>query len=130
MAEPVLRDPVRRPGPQPVPAPTPVVIDPSHELPAHTTSNRTSGLSARPPRARTPSQEMLDELRGRLEHLKERVEKHTSEAGTSLKRELSRDADYVKIRARYYHQRRPLQTLGMVAAAGFVFGVFVGLWRR
>lgn len=130
MAEPVLRDPARRPGPQPVPAAAPAVIDPSHELPSHTISNRTSSVSARPPRARTPSQEMLEELRGRLEHLKNRVERHTSETGISLKREFRRDADYVKIRARYYHDRRPLQTLGMVAAAGFVLGVFVGLWRR
>jgi len=152
MAEPVLRDPastepVRPPGPQPVRAATPrvPVIDPSHELPppssarqasseptqpAHTTRTRISGVRARPPKAPTPSQEMLEELRRRLEHLRERVERHTRDAGVSLKRELSHDADYIKIRARYYHERRPLQTLGMVAAAGFVFGVIVGLWRR
>lgn len=141
MAEPVLRDPVspepaRRPGPQPVRAASPEVpafVDPAHELPATTGGERTSSgpaPRARAPRARTPSQEMLEELRRRLEDLRERVEKQTSEAGISLKRELSQDADYVKIRARYYHERRPLQTLGMVAAAGFVFGVFVGLWRR
>ena len=144
MAEPVLRDPastepVRPPGPQPVLAAA--TIDPSHELPPPPAGqsrdratpaprHRASGLSARPPRGRTPSQEMLEELRHRLEHLRERVERRTSEAGTSLKRELKHDADYVKVRARFYHERRPLQTLGMVAAAGFVLGVFVGLWRR
>jgi ElaB/YqjD/DUF883 family membrane-anchored ribosome-binding protein len=152
MAEPDLRDPaltepIRRPGPQPVPA-APLqapVIDPSHELPPHaseshassapthpphTTRSRTSGVRARPAKAPTPSQEMLEELRHRLEHLRERVERHTRDAGVSLKRELSHDANYVKVRARYYHERRPLQTLGMVAAAGFVLGVIVGLWRR
>lgn len=154
MAEPVLRDPaspepIRRPGPQPVRAASPEVpvIDPAHELPpasseghassseptppVRTTDVRTSPRAGtRPPRVRTSSQEMMGELRKRLEELRERVEKQTSEAGVSLKRELSQDADYVKIRARYYHERRPLQTLGMVAAAGFVLGVFVGLWRR
>lgn len=147
MAEPDLRDPAspepaRRPGPQPVRAASPEVpalVDPARELPATTSSQRTSsgpatrtrtGTGARAPKARTASQEMLEELRRRLEELRERVEKQTSEAGVSLKRELSQDADYVKIRARYYHERRPLQALGMVAAAGFVFGVFVGLWRR
>jgi ElaB/YqjD/DUF883 family membrane-anchored ribosome-binding protein len=152
MAEPDLRDaapsePVRRPGPQPIrPASSQVpAIDPSHELPAHAsepqtssaptsptpnTHSRTSGVSPRPARARTPSQEMLVELRSRLEHLRARIEKQTGEAGISLKRELNHDADYLKIRARDYHERRPLQTLGMVAAAGFVLGVFVGLWRR
>lgn len=155
MAEPVLRDPAspepaRRPGPQPVPAaaadlaasevPAPRTLDPSHELPATASEPRKSipapastgrtRSSMRAPRGRTASQEMLEELRKRLEDLRERVEKQTSEAAVSLKRELSQDADYVKIRARYYHERRPLQALGMVAAAGFVLGVFVGLWRR
>lgn len=147
MVEPVLRDPaspepLRRPGPQPVPAASLEVplLDPSHELPPPADERRSepvspaSAVHARtrtpPPKARSSSQEMMDELRRRLEDLRERVEKQTSEVGMNLKRELSQDADYVKIRARYYHERRPLQTLGMVAAAGFVLGVFVGLWRR
>lgn len=149
MAEPVMRDPAspepaRRAGPQPVRAGSPEVpaIDPAHELPPPTSERQPRSepttptratrvrAAARPPRTRTSSQEMMEELRKRLEELRERVEKQASEAGVSLKRELSQDADYVKIRARYYHERRPLQALGMVAAAGFVFGVFVGLWRR
>jgi hypothetical protein len=43
-----------------------------------------------------------------MEELRERVDKQTREVGMSLRRELSQDADYVKIRARYYHERRRL----------------------
>ncbi len=84
-----------------------------------------------PPTATTTAaQELLDGLRTRWEDLKERVEKPAAAAGMSLKRELSQDADYVRIRARYYHEKRPLQTLGVVAAAAFAFGLILGLWRR
>lgn len=96
--------------------------------PSRTPTPRPS--TARPVKARTASQEMLEELHKRLEDLRERVEKQTSDVGMSLRRELNQDADYVKIRARYYHEHRPLQALGIVAAAGFALGVFVGLWRR
>lgn len=135
MADPVQRDPAspepaRRPGPQPVHARSyeAPAIDPAHELSSH--SEPTETTPTHPPRMRTSSQEMMDELRRRLEELRDRVEKQTSAIGTSLKRELSHDADYVKVRARYYHDRRPVQTLGIVAAAGFVFGMLVGLRRR
>lgn len=128
-----------------------VIIDPSHELPpppasvtesprftpaAETNGSRalrnirTRPATKRPPKAPTPSQEMLNELRSRIDELRERVEKQTAATGMSLMRELTQDADYVKIRARYYHQRRPLQAVGMVAAAGFALGLFLGLWRQ
>lgn len=94
------------------------------------TATPTRAAAARPVKSRTASQEMLEELHKRLEDLRERVEKQTTGVGMSLRRELNQDADYVKIRARYYHEHRPLQALGIVAAAGFVLGVFVGLWRR
>lgn len=76
------------------------------------------------------AQELLEGLRTRWEEMKERVEKQGEATAVSLRRELSQDADYVRIRARYYHEKRPLQTLGVVAAAAFVFGLTLGLWRR
>lgn len=91
---------------------------------------RMRSAGRRPPKGCTPPQEMLDELRSRLDALRDRVEKQASATGTSLKRELAQDADYVRIRARYYHERQPLQAVGMVAAGGFVLGLFLGLWRR
>lgn len=76
------------------------------------------------------SQEVLEKVRDRWEDLKNRAEGAAEQAGRSLKRELSEDADYVKIRARYYHVHRPLQVLSTVAVAGFALGLWLGLWRR
>lgn len=119
MAEPVSRDPVppepaRRPGPQAVPAVTP-----------RQAANAEPALPPSVP-ARTPAQEMLQDLIHQLEELKQRLERE----GLSLKRELSQDAEYVKRRARYYHEHRPFQALGMVAMATFAVGLILGLWRR
>lgn len=159
MAEPVLpdpmrREPVRRRGPEPVRAgasrPTPAAekvgkLPVDRELPATTTSAEAGAArisaSGSPrtaptpapapgPRPHTPLQEVLRELRTRLDELRERVEKQAEASGRTLRRELTEDAEYVKIRARYYHQRRPLQALGMVAMGTFVLGLCLGLWRR
>jgi len=47
-----------------------------------------------------------------------------------FKQELREDAAYIKERARYYHEARPLSVLGVIAAAAFVLGIAIGLGRR
>jgi len=76
------------------------------------------------------SRALLDELQTRWKELKERVENSASATRRSLKTELSEDAEYVKIRARYYHERQPLEAVGMVAASAFIVGLILGFWRR
>ena len=88
------------------------------------------GIPETLPRVKTATNELLEELRTRWEDLKARTEEQALAASRSLRRELSEDAHYVRIRARYYHESRPLQTLSAVAAAGFVLGLTLGLWRR
>lgn len=47
-----------------------------------------------------------------------------------FKQELREDAAYIAERARYYHEERPIHTLGVIAAAAFVLGIAIGLGRR
>lgn len=47
-----------------------------------------------------------------------------------FKQELRDDAAYIAERARYYHEARPIYTLGIIAAAAFVLGIAIGLGRR
>jgi ElaB/YqjD/DUF883 family membrane-anchored ribosome-binding protein len=81
-------------------------------------------------RAGRPSRQLLRQCRARWEEMRERIRRPVEEAGRGLARELNRDADYVKNRARRCHESRPLQALGVVAAAGFALGLTLGLWRR
>ncbi len=87
---------------------------------------------ARPARMRKggPSRQLLRQCRARWQEMRERVRRPVQEAGRGLARELNRNADDVKNRARRYHESRPLQALGVVAAAGFAAGLVLGLWRR
>ncbi|MFP5277300.1 MAG: phage tail assembly chaperone [Acidobacteriota bacterium] len=122
MAEAILRN---RMAPEPIPInDTPTYVQ---EVQAPETKGTASETMRR---VRSASEDLLQELRTRWEELKERTEKQATHTSRSLRRELHQDADYVRIRARYYHENRPLQTLGVVAAAGFLLGLTLGLWRR
>jgi ElaB/YqjD/DUF883 family membrane-anchored ribosome-binding protein len=115
MAEAVLRN---GPSPEPIRAPQPEFRTPEAE-----------------PREAEPSwvpasRALLDELQRRWQELKERVENSATATRRSLATEMSEDAEYVKIRARYYHERQPLEAVGMVAASAFVVGMILGFWRR
>ncbi len=99
--------------------------------------------------ARTPARELAEQIQhgfGELkirvtqatervrnqigEHIPERIRKRAATAGRNLKQELAEDVDYVKVRARHYHEHEPLKALGVVAAAGLLGGIFIGLRRR
>lgn len=95
----------RAPGPEPVPGSGPVKVS-------------------------KPSPELLKQLRAQWKSLRHRVQDPAKETGRKLARELRADADYVKHRARGYHERQPLQVLGVAAAAGFVLGLMLGFWKR
>ncbi len=122
MAEAILRN---RMAPEPIP----INETPTHVAEVHTPEAKgTATETIR--RVRSASEDLLQELRSRWEELKERTEKQAAHTSRTLGRELQQDADYVRIRARYYHENRPLQTLGVAAAAGFMLGLTLGLWRR
>lgn len=75
------------------------------------------------------AQRYRDRLQDRWQQMSERVSETAAQL-PAIKQEIKDDAAYVADRARYYHQTRPLSTLGMVAAAAFVIGLGVGLGRR
>lgn len=77
-----------------------------------------------------PPQEKVQEWRARWEEMRKRVRQPVHDARRDLARELSHNADQMKIRARHYHQHRPLHVLGVIAAAGFALGLVLGFWRR
>lgn len=144
-------DPNNRPGVLRTDAPEPIAIG---VTPLETEAPIAIGIvpdaqSLGATRARTPARELAGHLQQRLgdlkerakrfndhakqrvgEHFEERVRKPASAASRRLKKELAQDADYVKVRVRYYHEHRPLHALGMVAAAGFFIGLIIGLRRR
>lgn len=62
------------------------------------------------------------QLRGRITETRARI--------PALKQGLREDATYVAGQARYYHENRPLNVLGAIAAAAFVLGIAIGLGRR
>lgn len=115
MAEPVLDNPgplddlARAIGPEPVPSAGPVRVG--------------AGKGK-------PTDEMIQQWRARWDEMRERVRRPVNDARRGLARELNQNADYVRNRARHYHQHRPLQVLGVIAAAGFALGLLLGLWRR
>lgn len=76
------------------------------------------------------SQALLEQLQQRWEELKARLESSAAATQRSLATELREDTEYVKVRARYYHERQPLQTVGMAAAGAFLLGMMLGFWRR
>jgi hypothetical protein len=59
-----------------------------------------------------------------------RAETSANKVRRNLSTEVNQDVDYVTIRARHYHERQPLQALGMVAASAFAVGMIFGFWRR
>ncbi len=77
-----------------------------------------------------PQQERVQQWRARWEEMRKRVKQPVQDASHNLARELSNNADYVKARARHYHQHRPLHVLGVIAAVGFALGLVLGLRRR
>ena len=86
-----------------------------------------------PDRPFTPastSNDLLNRLQTRWEDLKQRISEPNAENRPSLTEELRADADYVRLRARYYHENRPLHALGIVAAGAFAVGLVIGFWRR
>lgn len=140
MAEPVLREQS---------LPDPIWFPPSEALPSAGVSKaqETVALPAAlpPPEAMAPrlevreesapawvpaSQALLEQLQRRGHELKARMESTARGARRSLATELNDDMDYVKVRARYYHERQPLQAVGIVAACAFVLGMIFGFWRR
>jgi ElaB/YqjD/DUF883 family membrane-anchored ribosome-binding protein len=88
--------------------------------------------SAGPVRVRVvkPAPEMVRQWRARWEEMRNSVQRPVREAGRNLKREVTQDTDYVKGRARHYHEHRPLHVLGVIAATGFALGLVLGLRRR
>jgi hypothetical protein len=104
MAEPILRDPVV-------------------SMPSQAGTPRTARVST------GATQQFIERLQRRWEELKDRVASPTA-MPPSLIRELRDDIGYVGARARYYHENRPLQALGMIAGTAFALGLLVGLLRR
>jgi ElaB/YqjD/DUF883 family membrane-anchored ribosome-binding protein len=98
-------EPLRAHGPQPVPIAGPVIV-------------------------REPSPEVVRQLRAQWESLRHRVQDPAEKAGRKLARELRANTNYVKYRARTYHERQPLQVLGVAVAAGFVLGLMLGFLRK
>jgi ElaB/YqjD/DUF883 family membrane-anchored ribosome-binding protein len=96
---------LRAPGPEPVPLAGPV-------------------------RVRKPSPELVKQLRAQWESLRHRVQDPAEDAGRKLARELRANTNYLKYRARDYHEHQPLQVLAVAAAAGFVLGMMLGFLRK
>jgi Na+(H+)/acetate symporter ActP len=80
--------------------------------------------------AKSAAADVVDHLQKRWEELKDRISEPNAVNRPSLTEELRADADYVWLRARYYHENRPLHALGLVAAGAFAVGLVIGLWRR
>lgn len=76
------------------------------------------------------AQRLSDRLYTRWQQINERVVSEASQRLPEFKQELCDDAGYIADRARYYHQTRPISTLGVVAAAAFVLGMAIGLGRH
>ena len=70
------------------------------------------------------------ELKARSEELRDWVANRATANSASILHEIQYDAEYLRLRARYYHERRPLFALGAVAGAAFGFGLILGLWRH
>lgn len=105
MAEPVLREPV---------PPRPYKV----------------AQAEQPPLYRAATQDFFDWLQVRWEELKDRIANPSAINRPKFVQELRNDADYLRLRARFYHEHRPLHVLGAVAAAGFAVGLFLGFRRR
>jgi hypothetical protein len=100
----------------------------------------------RPPRAATPTQTpdqnrsvgprvstlhaLGAQLRSQWQQWRSRAQTSADAARRGLATEVNQDVDYVKLRARHYHERQPLQAVGMVAASAFAVGMIFGFWRR
>lgn len=106
MAEPLLREPV---------SPLPYEVAGEAQ-----TSFRNAGST----------QELLDWLQRRWDELQDRIKTLSTAYGSSFAKELRETTEKARDRVRYYHERRPLQVLGFIAAATFAFGLLVGLRRR
>jgi ElaB/YqjD/DUF883 family membrane-anchored ribosome-binding protein len=124
MAEP-MRDPVSR-MPSQSAQPMPRVSTGATEELFDRSAAATQQLLERGSRS---TQELFERLQRRWEELKDRIANPTA-VRLSLTRELRDDMDYVRARARYYHEDRPLQAVAMVAGAAFALGLVLGLLRR
>lgn len=103
MAEPILREPVSTQPLQPLEV-------------------------VRVPKSTT--QDLFERVQSRWEELKQRIANPTAANRPSVIRELRDEADHVRLRIRHYHESRPLQAVGLAAAATFALGLFIGLRRR
>jgi len=117
----------------------PVLREPVSPLPYEITEEEQS-----PFQRGEATQDLVGRLQSRWEELTDRINEFTDRLNSmraaysssfaryssSFARELRANADNVRSRVRYYHERRPLQVLGMVAAATFAVGLLVGLRRR
>lgn len=72
---------------------------------------------------------LADRLHERWEEINSIIVNQASRL-PDLKQELCDDAGYLADRARYYHETRPVNALGVVVAAAFVLGIAIGLGRR
>jgi len=75
------------------------------------------------------ARQLKERLQDGLQQMSDRVTETRSRIPV-FKQELREDAAYIAGRARYYHEARPLNTLGVIAAAAFVLGMAIGLGRR
>lgn len=66
----------------------------------------------------------------RWQQINDRVANEASVRIPQFRQELADDAGYIADRARYYHETRPLNALGAVAAGAFILGMAIGLGRR
>lgn len=72
-------------------------------------------------------------LRERLQEGWQQVSDTVTETAAQLpafKQEFAGDAQRLAGRARLYHQARPINALGVVAAAAFALGLVIGLGRH
>lgn len=73
------------------------------------------------------------QFRGRLQEGWRQASSRVNETRARLpvyKEQLRANADHLAKQARYYHETRPLNTLGAVVAAAFLLGIGIGFGRR
>ena len=75
------------------------------------------------------ARQVKERLQDGLQQMSDRIAETRSRIPI-FEQELREDAAFIAERARYYHESRPLNVLGVIAAAAFVVGIAIGLGRR